>query len=219
MATYLSTHSLAIALRQGLAADTPSGLLLGEPYYATDSERLRVGNGDSTYADLVNAVDLSGVKAATYEKVDAAGDLIYGSAADTLARLAIGTNGKKLFSTGTAPEWATGLKIGTFTYDLSTASGTQAITGVGFTPTVLILLGALDGTTAFSLSFDNGTNAYGTAQDTSNLIQAETSLHIYETGGDASAVVTTLGSDGFTLTWTKNSSPTGTANIYYVAIR
>lgn len=39
--------------------------------------------------------------------IDAAGDLIIGSAADTPARLAIGTNGQVLTSNGTSAEWAT----------------------------------------------------------------------------------------------------------------
>ena len=40
--------------------------------------------------------------------IDAAGDLVYGTAADTLGRLAIGTAGQVLQvnSGATAPEWA-----------------------------------------------------------------------------------------------------------------
>lgn len=39
--------------------------------------------------------------------IDAQGDLILGSAADTAARLAIGTNGQVLTSNGTTAAWAT----------------------------------------------------------------------------------------------------------------
>lgn len=60
------------------------------------------------------------VAAATYEKVDAAGDLLYGSAADTLARMAIGTAGKylRVNSGATAPEWVTLITESTWTPDL-----------------------------------------------------------------------------------------------------
>jgi len=44
-------------------------------------------------------------------------------------------------------------------------------------------------------------------------------LFIHESSGNSNvAEMTSLDSDGFTLTWTKTGSPTGTANIGYFAI-
>jgi hypothetical protein len=39
------------------------------------------------------------------------------------------------------------------------------------------------------------------------------------TGNDQTATLSAFDADGFTLAWTKNVSPTGTANIYYIAFR
>jgi hypothetical protein len=62
--------------------------------------------------------------------IDAAGDLIYGSAADTAARLAIGTVGQVLTvnSGATAPEWAAPAGAAPNGYTLLNAGGT-ALTG------------------------------------------------------------------------------------------
>ena len=67
----------------------------------TTGQNLRKASG--TDLDFIFAGD------ATNTVVDAAGDLLYGTAADTLGRLAIGTAGQVLQvnSGATAPEWAT----------------------------------------------------------------------------------------------------------------
>jgi len=61
---------------------------------------------------------------------DADGDT-YQRAAGELARLAKGGANLKYFmnAAGTLPEWASGIKIGTFDRDTATATGTQAISG------------------------------------------------------------------------------------------
>lgn len=48
MAVYLAANDHTIALRRGLEASLPSGLLQGELYYATNTKTLRVGHGDGT---------------------------------------------------------------------------------------------------------------------------------------------------------------------------
>ena len=65
---------------------------------------------------------------ATNTVVDAAGDLLYGTSADTLGRLAIGTAGQvlKVNSGGTAPEWGAA-GGGTFVGCRLTDSGTMNI--------------------------------------------------------------------------------------------
>jgi len=59
MAIYLAANDHSIALRRGLASALPSGLLLGEPYYATDTERLHVGHGDGTNVLVPNEADIT----------------------------------------------------------------------------------------------------------------------------------------------------------------
>ena len=158
--------------------------------------------------------------------IDAAGDLIQGSAADTAARLAIGALGTRLHSTGTLAEWqATWFKVGTFTRDTSLASGTQAVTGVGFTPKAVIFFAAVDTTSRFSVGFDDGTNSYlitdreGIAAATWRVLSTF-SIEMVTNGSDIyQGEITTLGTDGFTITWTKIGTPTGTATIFYLALR
>lgn len=48
MAAYLAANEHTIAIRRGLAADLPSGLLQGELYYGTDTKEIKVGHGDGS---------------------------------------------------------------------------------------------------------------------------------------------------------------------------
>ena len=118
----------------------------------------------------------------------------------------------------------TRFKVGSFTYDVSTASGTQAVTGVGFSPKAVVFLAGINGTSAMSAGIDDGSTAFVIIDD--NVDAAGTyavnsqSIGIATTaGGNAQGKITTLGADGFTITWTKTGSPTGTATIGYLALR
>jgi len=117
------------------------------------------------------------------------------------------------------------VKVGSFTRDLSTASGTQAITGVGFEPTAVMFFAIVDTTTQTSWGMDDGTissanmDNYG---DTANTYRNDLGHSIWlrpNATNYSYAKITSLDSDGFTLTWVKNNSPTGTATIMYMAFR
>lgn len=150
--------------------------------------------------------------------IQAAGDLLVGSGAGALARLALGSANLKLFinAAGNGLEYANGLKVGTFTRDMTAASGDASYTGVGFKPSMLIALAQIDGQAALSVGFANRCaflylgNWYNNGQ----LIDISLSGPAKQT-----AVVKTYDSDGFTLTWAKTGSPTGTATISYLALR
>lgn len=120
---------------------------------------------------------------------------------------------------------ATRFKVGNTTRDISTASGTQAITGVGFQPKAVIFLAVVNATTQASIGVDDGTNYGAVAANAGgvagNFGPSTTASIVIVTGASDNAVgkITTLGSDGFTLTWTKTGSPTGTASILYLALR
>jgi len=157
-----------------------------------------------------------------------AGGIPYGSATDVWANLAKGTANLKLFidAGATAPEWAAGIFAGTFSRDVSTATGTQAITGVGFLPRLIFFLSSVSGTVQTSIGFDDsGTYRYCIFND--NAIAAGTwspystkSILLQPASGSYNeGYISTLGSDGFTVTWTKTGTPTGTATIFYVALR
>jgi len=127
------------------------------------------------------------------------------------------------------------IKTGSFTRNVNTASGDQAITGVGFKPRLLFIMGAgtfdnstvLDAFTGgFSLAGENGfalgvTEVNSASSDAKFSASVQTSNIVYLSGGNGSqtAIVKTLDNDGFTLTFTKVGSPaSNTATFAYLAI-
>lgn len=114
------------------------------------------------------------------------------------------------------------VKVGSFTRDLTTASGTQAITGVGFTPKAVLFLGVRDGGLLDTKGVDTlaAANCILQGYDSNQFLGAAYSIYFYH-GSEVDrqrALITTLGADGFTLTWTKDGSPTGTGTVVYLAI-
>lgn len=115
-------------------------------------------------------------------------------------------------------------KVGTFTRNIALTAN-QSITGVGFKPKFIIFLSGLAaGASAFSIGIsDATTNAQvrDNYQDTANTYITSTTACIGLMRGASdvsSAVVLTMDADGFTLDWTNQGSPTGTATIIYLAI-
>jgi len=130
---------------------------------------------------------------------------------------------------GTGMEWAKGIYYGKISFDQATQdSGAQAYTGVGFKPSFVIFFAASSGNVGeTSIGFDNGINhntIFNAHQNVSNSwLDAGDSASIYLCVTTAATkytgYITTLGSDGFTITWTKTGSKTGTAYITYMAFR
>jgi len=154
----------------------------------------------------------------------AQGDMLYASAANTLAWLAKGAANLKLFMNAgaTVPEWAAGIKIGVTGYDTATATGTQAVTGVGFKPSHLILFAQVASTVEISWGFSNGTSDHCVLNDLSTFFGRDSSYCIFlyqEPGIYTRATISALGADGFTISWTKVGAKVGTATIYYMAFR
>lgn len=119
-----------------------------------------------------------------------------------------------------------GVKVGSFTRDVSLATGTQAITGVGFKPSAIVFLTSGQGAgNIASWGFDDrvvhehvsvqGNQLDNYYQDTSNSIVYGVNISVdYYLG-----VIATLDNDGFTIQWTKVGNPTGTAYVKYMAFR
>jgi hypothetical protein len=107
---------------------------------------------------------------------------------------------------------------------MSTASGTQVISGLGFQPSLLFFVASRTASSAISFGTDNGTTHYVTANPiagSANYALTPNYSIYYDdfTGGTCSGKITALGADGFTLTWARSGSITGTANIMYLAFR
>jgi hypothetical protein len=115
-------------------------------------------------------------------------------------------------------------KLVYFTRDVATA-GTQAVTGVGFTPKTIIAF-ANKGSVALremSIGFsDSGrvaANAFQLGVDGIGWSYSSTLVRLYASSGVyADAQVTSYDADGFTLTWSKTGSPTGTATGYALCL-
>lgn len=120
-------------------------------------------------------------------------------------------------------------KVGGFTRDTTLATGTQAITGVGFRPRSVIFFMAQPGTgeASFGFSDNNLTQTSGenycvnsrTATSAGTFYSNSAAIFSYESSGDYySGSIDTLDSDGFTINWTKTGSPSGTIEIAYLAL-
>jgi hypothetical protein len=118
----------------GLAADqtplTTKGDLFG---FSTVDARIPIGtNGQVLIADSAQSLGLKWGVDPTTDVVTTAGDLIYGTAADTVARLGIGTAGQvlKVNSGATAPEWGA-VPSPTYTWATYTPSNSGITLGNG----------------------------------------------------------------------------------------
>jgi hypothetical protein len=106
--------------------------------------------------------------------------------------------------------------------DLATASGDVAYTGVGFQPTAMILVGSNHGSNVTSINMvDSGKVGKGMASTGGVSYADQTVALTFETAGGTrqKAIVKSFDADGFTLTWTKEGSPTGTAYISILCFR
>lgn len=128
------------------------------------------------------------------------------------------------------PEQAipTRFKIGSFTRDLSAAGGNVAYTGVGFKPSSVIFfatfpgvsmsVGASDSTAGngvyYRIGAGSNVNGFTNGAATNASFYLESAANQYQAGS-----ITSYDADGFTLTWSKANSPTGTGSVFYLALR
>jgi hypothetical protein len=116
------------------------------------------------------------------------------------------------------------VKVGQFTRDSATATSTQQI-DVGFQPKTVIFTGAKNGTEALVYcSFTDGTDdgqTYSRAEETAGDRTSDNALfQFHQSGsGNYNSAGLTLDSDGFTISWTKAGTNSGTITIQYLAIR
>lgn len=114
-------------------------------------------------------------------------------------------------------------KFGSFSYNVATASGSQAITGVGFQPDFVEFFGAIGGGSNEMMGHSDGTTE-GTMYtqgggSTTKQVDATKAMVFLTSATDAAQGDVAMTSDGFTITWTKVNSPTGTATIFYRAFK
>ncbi len=120
---------------------------------------------------------------------------------------------------------ATRFKVGSFTRDLTAASGNVAYTGIGFQPKAVLMIAVVAATKTACWGFAAGAGGHVVNErgDDANL-DVNTNYCINATTSAGSghyqiAGIATFDSDGFTLTWTKGNAPTGTLTVIYLAVR
>ena len=114
--------------------------------------------------------------------------------------------------------------VGGTTYDLTTATGTQAITGVGFVPKAVFLFAAVNGEIAASWGYADATaersirSNYGATSgdfgQTTRVITIEP-----ESTGSQDGAIASFDADGFTISWAKAGAAAGTLQLIYFCIR
>lgn len=113
------------------------------------------------------------------------------------------------------------IKLLTATRDMTAASGDVAYTGVGFLPRGIILIGGRITSGSIAPVDQNGDSQTFQIYDAGASVNADivSGSAVWITSDASgytnrqSAAIKTLDADGFTLTWTKYGSPTGTGNI------
>jgi hypothetical protein len=112
------------------------------------------------------------------------------------------------------------IKAGSITRAMTTASGDQAYAGVGFQP-VLVLFFCHGTQPSIGVSAVAGAGAciYYDSVTPGTIMSAANAIRSCGTGVNRQdGFVKTFDADGFTITWAKNGSPTGTNTIYYLAV-
>jgi len=173
------------------------------------------------YETTITATDPTADRTQTVQ--NNSGVLPLGTAGNTLFLTTTGATDVTLPTSGTIVAYTdTRFKVGSFTRDTATATGTQSVTGVGFSPKTLIFLAlqisskevswGVDSLSAVGvIDIEHTTFEYAT--DVYSIIDSEASSTRYL------GKIQSLDSDGFTIAWTKEGSPTGTLTVYYLALR
>lgn len=122
-------------------------------------------------------------------------------------------------------------KIITATRNMTAAGGNVSYTGVGFQPTSIIVFYYITDTKTSGwgmVDSSKNTGQFRMVGDTGNYRGNNDSaggggFFIFASTGaadvDQYAGLSSFDSDGFTLTWSKRGSPTGTLNLYFLCFR
>jgi hypothetical protein len=112
---------------------------------------------------------------------------------------------------------------GAFSRDISLATGTQAVTGLGFKPSSIQFFSNVGNGNKVSFGYDDGTNIGGISRhDTPNFWQSSQNYSIRGTTGgadDYTGLIQSFDTDGFTISWIKTGTPTGTMSVFFTAFK
>lgn len=114
-------------------------------------------------------------------------------------------------------------KVIAATKNMADATGNTSYTGVGFKPAGIILIAAIGSTMQYSIGMADAastTGQLGNGAASSNVSVDASMLAVWAAAGGAqTGTLVSLDADGFTMTWTKYLSPTGTLTIRAICFR
>lgn len=128
-------------------------------------------------------------------------------------------------SASAAPVWealsAKKVHFGVITREASGSTESVAYTGVGFQPDgIIFFMRFASSATPYSIGADDATNRFSVRQTSAPGTSTDSTYSIYydNTGGSYQrGNISAFGADGFTISWEKGSSPSGTMTIFYLA--
>ena len=200
----------------------------------TGWEKINVIEG-STWYGFANAKVTAGSTLTLTSPTITGGTSTASAAADTItsgtmgtARLGSGSASSTTYLKGnstwaTLPDMPTMPKILSFTRDMTAASGNSTYTGFGFTPSSLLILAVSSSAGSGSVGSANANMAMtvNTNSTTASLNYTDKCIYLFYVSitDRQTALLASYNADGFTLTWTKVGSPTGTANFTVFAFK
>jgi hypothetical protein len=173
--------------------------------------------------NFVKSIYTSGIVTSLGELAAADQAVIPGTAKiGSLAGFLFGTAG--VVSALTAPSR---MVVGAASRDTATASGNQDVTGLPFTPGAVIVFANVPSVSQnMSIGFFDVTNNLvvfdiGLSVTAGWYSLTSFSIYLKQSSGDVdwNTGTCTILSDGFRIAWVKHGNPSGTANIYYLALR
>ena len=109
-----------------------------------------------------------------------------------------------------------------FTRDMTAATGDVSYIGTGFTPTAMIVFASVAGTTSWFIGAAGSNRTGKGLANVGNTAYGDQIVAInLQTGGSdhQKTTVKSWDANGFTLTWTKTGTPTGTGYISVICFR
>jgi len=191
-------------------ASITEGFLTIEPTSSSKREIVYFNAVGADYATVPSAANGRGVGGTTAQ----------GHASSSVVRMTPTAEVMRLFRDRLSSPLSS--KVISSTRDLAAASGDVAYTGVGFVPTAIVALSANLGSTMSFGVCDSAKTEKSIAQlsdgagssDVNALLQLSTGI-----GAQQSCIVKSFDADGFTLTWTKTGSPTGTVTLIFLCFK
>lgn len=196
----------------GLDASKSASPTVKDLYFATDTGKIYLCEVAGAWVDISAYVKTTGNETVAGVKTFSSFPITPSSAPTTDYQV---VNKKYVNDQDTANR---AKKIGTLSWDVST-TGDQAVTGVGFQPSLVRLFFADSSSLRSSDGISDATNHYcNYTESPMNILQDVTKVATFKSSTDvATLVVKTMDADGFTITKAKTNSPTGTMVVIYEA--